>query len=274
MDNVNDVLDLHDNAIDSLQHGLVHYMEYDDNQSISDIKQVIMNLVNSIDLLILEKVRLVKGDDAIFENERTDRFGLGYRKTITAEKAYRLIKSDVDEISEEEFKAYEVLKILRNSATHSSFSFGDDSEENIVFLLHYIARFLDNELDENIEDFLDDSEFNFYHEKIRDLEYGDILQERIYAALEEEIKWMNFRSIKDGGIPVVADWACNECRRHGVSLDEDLATYGTCVFCGAEHRIGVCSVCETLFDADWEGTISDEDDFALCDYHSDPDNFD
>jgi hypothetical protein len=70
---------------------------------------------------------------------------------------------------------------------------------------------------------------NFYHEKIRALDYGDILQERIYATLEEEIKLMIFRSIKDGGNPVVADW---------------------------------------------EGTFSEEDDFALCDYHSDHANFD
>jgi hypothetical protein len=267
-------LDLFDNAIDSLHHGLIHYMDYIESKSLSDIKQAIMNLVNSIDLLILEKVRRSKGDDAIFETDKTDPFGLGYRKTISTEKAYKLIKADVYQISTWEFKAYKVLKILRNSATHSFFSFGDGSEENIVFLLHYIARFLDLELDQEIEDILENKELRFYQEKIRNLAYGFILQSRVYAAIEEEIKWMNFSSIKGGGTPVVAEWSCYECGREGISLDKDLAPYGTCAFCGTEHRIGVCSACETLFDADSEGFVDEEEGFALCEYHSDINNFD
>ncbi|MDE3841058.1 hypothetical protein C0966_17490 (plasmid) [Bacillus methanolicus] len=267
-------LDLYNNAIDSLKHGLAHYIEYEEQESISDIKQAIMNLVNAIDLFILEKVRRTKGDNSIYETDKMDRFGLGYRQTIRADKAYKLIKNDVDEISDDELKAYEILKILRNSATHSSFSFGEDSEKNIVFLLHYIARFLDNELDEDIADLLDDYEFKFYHQKIIGLDYGEVLQERIYAAIESEIAWMNFRSIKDGGTPVVAEWSCHECNREGISLDEELGPYGECVFCGHKHRIAQCVVCETIFDPDWEGFFDEEEDFALCEYHSDLENMD
>jgi hypothetical protein len=265
-------LSLFDNAIDSLKHGLSHYMAYDEDGQISDIKQAIMNLVNAIDLFVLEKVRQ-KDENLIYENDKTDKYGIGYRQTIKADKAYKIIKGDVDQITPEEFKAYEILKILRNSATHSSFSFGKDGESNIVFLLHYIARFLDNELQVDIEDLLEEDEFKFYHDKIRDLDYGEVLQERIDAAIKSKIEWMNFRSLKNGGMPVVAEWDCHECGRRGISLDEELAPFGECAYCGHEHRVGICEVCGEIFDIDWEGLESD-DGLTLCEYHSDPDNFD
>lgn len=41
--------------------------------------------------------------------------------------------------------------------------------------------------------------------------------------------------------------------REGVSLDEELAPYGHCAYCGHEHRIGTCDVCGVQFDLEWEG---------------------
>lgn len=193
-----DELSLLDNAIDSLKHGLAHIIDYEEKRDISDIKQGIMNLVNAIDLFILEKVRQ-KDEKLIYENEKHDKYGIGYRQTIKAEKAYRLIKGEVDQITEEEFKAYDILKILRNSATHSTFSYGKDREHNIIFLMHYIARFLENELEMDLQDLIEEDVFKFYHKKIRDLDYGEVLQERMYAAIESEISLLNFSSVKDGG---------------------------------------------------------------------------
>ncbi|WP_409291129.1 hypothetical protein [Peribacillus sp. SCS-37] len=97
------VLDLFDNAVDSLQHGLSHYIVYEQDVEIKDIKQAIMNLVNAIDLFILEKVKR-RDEPLIYENNKSDKFGLGYRKTITADKAYMLIKGDVDEITDKSLK--------------------------------------------------------------------------------------------------------------------------------------------------------------------------
>ncbi|MGG3235637.1 hypothetical protein ABEP17_19625 [Priestia flexa] len=272
MSTVVDELSLLDNAIDSLKHGLAHIIDHEVSGDISDIKQGIMNLVNSIDLFILEKVRQ-KDERLIYENEKHDKYGIVYRQTIKAEKAYRLIKGEVDQITEEEFKAYDILKILRNAATHSTFSYGEDREGNIIFLMHYIARFLENELEIDLQGLIEEDMFKFYHNKIRDLDYGEVLQERIFAAIESEISILNFISVKDGGTPVVADWCCHECGREGISLDEDLAPYGNCAYCGYEHRVGTCDVCGVLFDVDWEGQEY-EDGLSLCEYHSDIDNFD
>jgi hypothetical protein len=266
-------LSLLDNAIDSLKHGLMHIMAYEEKgKQISDIKQGIMNLVNAIDLFVLEKVRQ-KDETLIYENKKYDKYGIGYRQTIKAEKAYKIIRSDVEQITDEEFKAYEILKILRNAATHSTFSYGEEREYNIIFLLHFIARFVEYELEIDLQDLIEDDMLKFYHNKIRNLDYGEVLQERIYATIESKISLLNFISIKDGGTPVVAEWSCYECGREGISLDEELAPYGHCAYCGREHRIGICDVCEVRFDLDWEGSQY-EDGLSLCEYHSDINNYD
>lgn len=260
-------LELYDNAIDSLQHGLSHYIIYDNEPNVSDVKQAIMNLINSIDLLVLERLKR-KDETLIYENTKNDKFGLGYKKTINAETAYKLIKGDIDKIDADEFKAYEILKVLRNSATHYSFAFGKDSENNIIFLLHYIARFLDNELGKKIEEVLNAEESKFYYRKIQHLDYGKVIQERIYAAIQSEINFLNYVEVKDGGTPVVADFSCVECDRQGVSIDERLGPYGVCVFCESVNNIESCSVCGEVFNADWDGLVVEEDALALCEYHA------
>ncbi|WP_409291130.1 hypothetical protein [Peribacillus sp. SCS-37] len=137
-----------------------------------------------------------------------------------------------------------------------------------MFLLHYIARFLDNELDVDIEELLTEEQFNFYYNLIRELDYGEVLQERIYAAIESDISFMNFHAIKDGCSPVTAEFPCGVCNNEGISLAEELGPYGFCVFCHTKHNIASCSVCGEHFDADYEGLSVSEEDFHLCEYHS------
>jgi|GEM_PF-4562363 len=256
------VLTIYENAVESLEHGLNHYEYYLENRTISDVKQAIMNLVNSIDLFILEKVKRID-ENKVYENSKQDKFGIGYKKTISAEKAYGFIKSGIDEITDEELKAYSILKILRNAATHSDFSYGDEGEKNIVFLLHYIARFIESELDESIKVLLNDESFSFYYTQIQELDYGQILEERIHAAIESEIKYLNYRAVKDGGNNVVADWACHECGKYGVSISEELKEIGKCVFCSHVQEIGICKSCGILFDIEWEG--ANYDGMIFCD---------
>lgn len=73
-------------------------------------------------------------------------------------------------------------------------------------------------------------------------------------------------------MPVTAEWAFHECGRDGVSLAKELAPFGECTFCGHKHRVEMCEVCGDMFDIDWEGLVA-EDGLTLCEYHSDPNNF-
>ncbi|HEY8435899.1 MAG TPA: hypothetical protein VIK63_02475 [Haloplasmataceae bacterium] len=257
-------LNLFENAIDSLKHALEHLSNFHGELSISDAKQAIMNLVNAADLLVVEKLRRID-ESAIFvdDDDDFDDFGTGYRRTIGAGEAYKKIKDKLNQpIEEDEFDAYRVLKLLRHSANHYEFSFGDERKENIVFLLHYIARFLENDLDEKLEYHLTEEEFDTYLSLIKDLDYGEVLFQRKKAAVKEIIRCMEYRRFEDGGDEVVADWPCHECGERGVSLTEDLAPIGECVFCKHKHDVEFCENCGYAFDPYYEGMF---DDVTLCD---------
>lgn len=249
-------LNLFENAIDSLKHGLKHLANFHGDLSVSDAKQAIMNLIHAIDLLILEKLRRID-ENAIYSPHEEDIFGVGYRPTIHVEMAYKKIKDYISEPQYEEKEAYDVLKVLRNSAVHSEFSFGDERKKNIVFLLHYIARFLENELGEKLEVVLSPDEFQFYLLLIEGLEYADVIHERMEAARHElirsKIEWFERLSIKNGGGPVVADWDCHNCGEKGVSLYEKLAPIGECAFCSHRHHVEFCERCGYAIDVMLEG---------------------
>lgn len=261
-------LDLFENAVDSLQHGITHLADFKNELTLSDAKQSVMNLVNAIDLLVLEMLQRIDKDAIYISGE--DTFGIGYRATIHVDKAYKMIRKHLNKpIEGPEWDAYQILKILRNSANHSRFSFGDERKENIIFLLHYIARFISDDLDEKLESMFSGEEYALFLEIIEGTEYGDVLYERKEAARIEIIRdkiWvMNHCSVADGcGAPVVAEWPCNECGEEGISLDDDLCSVGKCAFCGTEHNVAFCGNCSYPFDADWEG-ISVAYDNYLCD---------
>lgn len=250
-------LNLFENAIDSLQHGLTHLADFNDGLSLSDAKQAVMNLVNSIDLLVLEKLRRIDAD-AIYASENEDAFGIGYRPTIHVDQAYQKIRKHLNKpIEGPEWDAYQILKILRNSANHFYFSFGEERKENVTFLLHYIARFIEDDLNEKLDNYLTKEDYTFYLELIDGTEYGDVLYERKEAArmeyIRQSISWLEYRSIKDGGGPIVAEWPCNECGEDGVSLDERLAPVGECAFCGHHHETAFCERCGCMIDLAWDG---------------------
>ncbi|MFJ5766931.1 hypothetical protein ACIP9C_16390 [Lysinibacillus sp. NPDC093210] len=225
-----------------------------------------MNLVNSIDLLILEKVKCID-TEKVYVKGKPDKYGIGYKKTISIAEAYKIIKDDVDKITEDEEKAYSILKLLRNAATHSDFSYGEDSEQNIIFLLHYVVKFLENELSLNIERELRKADFYFIYEQIKDLDFGQILNERIRTAqIKSSIDFYNYISVPDGGDYAVMDTFCDNCGRQGISQNPDLGEIGVCVYCNHDHQIDeweTCEQCGKLFDLESEG--SRYDDMLLCD---------
>ncbi|GAB1529610.1 MULTISPECIES: hypothetical protein [Brevibacillus] len=258
-------LDLFENAIDSLIHGLSHLAEYNKGLSLSDAKQAVMNLVNTIDLLVLEKLHQIN-KDAIYKNEEEDIFGIGYRATIHVNDAYRQIRKHLNRpIDDQEWDAYQILKILRNSANHYRFTFEEEREQNIIFLLHYIARFIEDDLSKKLNMIIPDEQYEYFIEIIEGTEYGDILHERKEAARQEFIRkkmyWLEYRSVQDGGGPVVAEWPCSECGQYGVALDAELELIGKCAFCGYDHDVKFCERCNYAFDLDSEGRNVAFDDY-------------
>ena len=59
---------------------------------------------------------------------------------------------------------------------------------------------------------------------------------------------MKHECVRHGGESPVADFACQECGKEGVSITEDLLPIGTCCYCGYENEYYVCELCGTVYD--------------------------
>ncbi|KQL57242.1 MULTISPECIES: hypothetical protein [Bacillaceae] len=265
-----DKLSILDNATDSFQHGIHHLYEYvNSGNEITDIKQAIVNLINSIDLFVLERLRM-KDEDAIYAKQKNKSNDSSYRATIHVGTAFKMLEEDLSsKLTEEEESAYKILKILRDSAIHTEFAYGEDSDENVIFLLHFIARFIDEELDITIEDLLISADYEFYLELIEGHNYHDVVTNRIEQARKQdilrEIYSMEYERIKDGGPDAVLEFPCDDCGEFTVAANELLGgEQGECLLCHYNHSVAKCDKCEYIMNFDNEGREMFEDVY-FCD---------
>ena len=87
-----------------------------------------------------------------------------------------------------------------------------------------------------------------------DTEVHDFLEDLI-AYIEEDlnpyvkqVSAMEYECGRHGGASPVADFACQECGKDGVSITEDLLPIGKCCYCGYENEHYVCELCGTVYD--------------------------
>jgi len=87
-----------------------------------------------------------------------------------------------------------------------------------------------------------------------DTEIHDFLEDLI-AYIEEDlnpyvkqVSAMEYECGRHGGTSPVADFACQECGKDGVSITEDLLPIGKCCYCGYENEHYVCELCGTVYD--------------------------
>ena len=53
---------------------------------------------------------------------------------------------------------------------------------------------------------------------------------------------------RHGGADPVADFACAECGKNGVSVLEDFLPIGKCCYCGYENEVYICESCGLVHD--------------------------
>lgn len=64
----------------------------------------------------------------------------------------------------------------------------------------------------------------------------------------KQVSAMEYECGRHGGTSPVADFACQECGKDGVSITEDLLPIGKCCYCGYENEYYVCELCGTVYD--------------------------
>lgn len=87
-----------------------------------------------------------------------------------------------------------------------------------------------------------------------DSEIHEFLEEVINYIEEDlnpyikQVSAMEYECGRHGGASPVADFACQECGKDGVSVTEDLLPIGKCCYCGYENEYYVCELCGTVYD--------------------------
>ena len=87
-----------------------------------------------------------------------------------------------------------------------------------------------------------------------DTEVHDFLEDLINYIEEDlnpyvkQVAAMEYECGRHGGTSPVADFACQECGKDGVSITEDLLPIGKCCYCGYENEHYVCELCGTVYD--------------------------
>lgn len=87
-----------------------------------------------------------------------------------------------------------------------------------------------------------------------DTEVHDFLEDLITYIEEDlnpyvkQVSAMEYECVRYGGTSPVADFACQECGKDGVSITEDLLPIGKCCYCGYENEHYVCELCGTVYD--------------------------
>ena len=87
-----------------------------------------------------------------------------------------------------------------------------------------------------------------------DTEVHDFLEDLVDYIEEDlnpyvkQVATMEYECGRHGGASPVADFACQECGKDGVSITEDLLPIGKCCYCGYENEHYVCELCGTVYD--------------------------
>jgi hypothetical protein len=127
-------------AIEVLNHGLWHYFRSDTG---SDLKFALMHVDQAIELLLKERVRA--GGKSIYKNPK---------ETISMYGAYEILEKDFG-IKIPEKPDLEVLHDERNRIQHQYANPSpDDAGFHLVKAMGFIARFMKDELNLDIKDYV------------------------------------------------------------------------------------------------------------------------
>lgn len=229
------VFSLRDNAIDSLEHGLEHFLT--DEPSARDLKATIIHVFHALELFL--KAALAK----VHRNLIFSRIDEGPIRdgshTVSFEKLlWRLQNFDVD-LSDEAIKHLKSLQFVRNSIEHHKVAGRrDDVERYISHAIAFLEEFLPEHLAIELKGVLKADQYS-------------LVQERVYS-YDQRLALATQRLERD--IPMEAgEWSdkvaeCPECGEEVFSLFGSTTEKdrGECYFCGATEYVAFCGRCHRL----------------------------
>lgn len=227
---------LTENAIDSFQHGVEHFLNGDD--SAKDLKATIIHVFHAVELFL--KAALASVHPSLIYSKIDEGKIQANAHTVSFEKLlWRLQNFDID-LSPDDVKHLKSLQALRNSIEHHQVSGNRAQVEGYV--AHAIA-FLDSFLPQWLHfDLREIVEAEVYAD-IRDRAYSHELRQRVANERLER----HLPAGEDVLLSPSLVVQCPDCGEEFFWADDPNAPEdrGQCYFCDAQRFVGYCGRCQS-----------------------------
>lgn len=208
-----------ENALDSLEHAIVHLTE-PDGLSLGDYKRVFLDLAHVAELLFKEKLRLIH---PAFVLADVDKFPSTTARTVTAAGAVERLRKIGDiEFEEADESALKAIRDKRNEIEHYEFQL-HENEASVVIgsILVFIFRFACDELG-----------LDWADRRLSDPEWSKLND---YAAFFERQRAQVLEAIATSDL---ATLDCPSCRNTTFDIESEL-----CLLCGHREDVLNCARC-------------------------------
>jgi hypothetical protein len=244
------VLELKENALDSLVHGVEHFLS---DQRRTDLKYAVLHVFQAVELYL--KARLA-GVHPILMLARPEEYENPDAKTVDFGPLVKRVEAVGALISEDDLEVLEMVRRKRNQIEHHRVAMNKQGASDLIGkTVRFLESFLSEELDIILKDELDKMTFDALSEAIHSWEER---LERARALIQELIP-----PGKDGLAYRCLD--CPECGADTVPVpnpsDKDeiecflcknTFKLSTCTVCG-DHNLGTDEICdscqERIFDS-------------------------
>lgn len=229
-------LDLLENAIDSIVHGLEHYVEGKENPK--SYKFAILHVAQGVELILKERLR-------------REHWALIYEKvgkpitsrTVSFDTAVQRLQGICNTSLEKYIDALSKLKDARNEVEHYKVSLsGEEAAALIGSNIPFLVEFLNDELKITLRERIEDEEI---WQELLDIE--EVFKQAIVKAKEELAVMLEYRE-KDQEYPMVLE--CPMCGLEYIVIKGKLDKQAKCLLCKHVSELRECMSCYKLFVVD------------------------
>jgi len=253
--NENDfVLCLEQNAMDSLVHGVEHFVN---EEKLTDLKYTILHVFHAVELFL--KARLAQNDPlSIFRDPRTN-YTVNFQTSIQ-----RLSKIGVN-MSKQNRNDLDALHKIRNSIEHHQIERSrSEIEHYLGRAMYFLDSFLQRELGIKLKDELDEDTYRVLSEAF--YTYTERLPGANEQLKEVQNEMMRHADPKERSLPYSIE-VCGECGEETIIIPDPTSPSGTvqCFLCHTRFYVETCERCGSymLFSSRSEKEI---DEPNICEY--------
>jgi len=235
-------LNLFDNALNSISHGLEHYSRGIEDDT--NYKFAILHIAQGTELLLKERLSR-EHPVLIFEKVEKPQ-----GKTIDFDCSVARLQNICHISLDKRIRELRTMQYVRNEIEHYKFIITKNEAETLIgSIVPFLLEFLENELDTKLQDAVSDDVW-------QELLLISEVYNKAKKDADEQIEALKYEEREGDYHPV---WTCAQCREEYMVEDKDVEGEAICLLCGHVSQLVDCRKCGSHFPED------DEDaEHGLC----------